>query len=404
MDRARDRHVEGAGRGSAGIRVAAGRGGAAVRVAAVTAVAAATLVAAVLGLGAGRASAQAASEEEMKVYDADLGRAWIDVGSYPAEQRRAYSLFAQKCSKCHTLARPINSSLTSDDWLAYVARMGRKPGSGISPGDGDVILSFLVFDSARRERSASAVDPELLPFLAVSAELGGVRRFPASTRDLRFLDGALRIDVEGDPRLDLSGLLARDEGQDLVRWSRRAPNEGQIVLRELPFAGEDGAGAEGPAAGGALKAAVAEAIGTETDPAERVELLLDWLDANLAREPREGTPAAETILSERRGDATEFTALFVAMARAAGIDARTRVGLLPRRTALHLHPWAEVRLGDWTPVDPYLGELPAGPLRIRLAPAGPDALAAWSARAVPGLDRLRFRAEEPEDDTAGPGG
>lgn len=389
MDRTRDEDLEGAGRGGAGGRVAV--------------VAAATAVVAALGLGAGGASAQAAPEEEMKVYDADLGRAWIDVGSYPAEQQRAYSQFAQKCSKCHTLARPINSSLTSDDWLAYVARMSRKPGSGISPGDGDVILAFLTFDSARRERSA-AVDPELLPFLAVSGDLGGVRRFPASTRDLRFLDGALRIDVEGDPRLDLSALLARDEGQDLVRWSRRAPNEGQIVVRDLPFTGEDGAGAQGPAPGSALKAAVAEAIGTETDPAERVELLLDWLDANLAREPREGTPAAETILSERRGDATEFTALFVAMARAAGVDARTRVGLLPRRTALHLHPWAEVRLGDWTPVDPYLGELPAGPLRIRLAPAGPDALAAWSAQAVPGLDRLRFRAEEPEDETAGPEG
>ncbi|HMB71334.1 MAG TPA: transglutaminase-like domain-containing protein, partial [bacterium] len=303
--------------------------------------------AAFLFAGAVVASSRAAGdEEEMKIFDADLGRAWIDVSAYPPEQQRAYALFAQKCSKCHTLARPINSSLSGDDWLAYVARMSRKPGSGISPGDGEEITAFLLFDSERRERSANAVDPELLPFLAVSGELAGVRRFPASTQDLRFLDGELRIDVEGDRRLDLGRLIALDEGQDLVRWTRRAPNEGQIVLRETPFRGEDGPAAELPPAGAALKAVVAEAVGAEGDPTERVELILDWLDANVVREAREGTPSVDAILSDRRGDATEHTALFAAMVNAAGIPVRTRVGLLPRRTALCVHPWAEVLLGE----------------------------------------------------------
>jgi len=341
----------------------------------------------------------------MKVYDADLGRAWIDVSAYSPEQQGAYALFAQKCSKCHTLARPINSSLTGDDWLAYVARMSRKPGSGISPGDGEKIVAFLLFDAEHRARSADAVDPELLPFLAVSKELSGVRRFPASTRDLRFLDGELRIDVEGDRRLDLSRLIARDEGQDLVRWTRRTPNEGQVVVRDAPFTGEDGPATDPPAPGDAVAAAVAEAIGAESDPTERVELILDWLDANVACEARDGTPPPDVIVAERRGDATEFTALFSAMAGAAGIPVRTCVGFLPRRTALCVHPWAEVRLDDrWTPVDPYLGELPAGPLRVRLAGSSPDALKTWDASRIPGLDRLRFRAEEPEDEAAGPEG
>jgi hypothetical protein len=347
----------------------------------------------------------AGDEEEMKVYDADLGRAWIDVSAYPPEQQRAYALFAQKCSKCHTLARPINSSLSGDDWLAYVARMSRKPGSGISPGDGEEITAFLLFDSERRERSANAVDPELLPFLAVSGELAGVRRFPASTQDLRFLDGELRIDVEGDRRLDLGGLIARDEGQDLVRWTRRAPNEGQIVVRETPFAGRDGSAAELPAPGAALGTVVTEAVGSEPDPTERVELILDWLDANVVREAREGTPPVDAMLGDRRGDATEFTALFAAMASAAGVPVRTRVGFLARRTALCVHPWAEVLIEEeWTPVDPYLGELPAGPLRIRLAGSSPHELESWSASRIPGIDRLRFRAELPDDQAPGPEG
>lgn len=361
---------------------------------------AAILLAAVVA--AGGASAQPASDEEMKVYDADLGRAWIDVSAYPPEQQQAYAVFAQKCSKCHTLARPVNSSLRGDEWMSYIARMSRKPGSGISPGDGEVILDFLVFDAARRERTAGSVDPELAPFLAVCRELAGVRSFPASTRDIRFLDGVARIDVEGDRRLDLSRFLAKDDGQDLVRWSRRAPYEGEIVLRGTPFAGGEGSGADGPPPTPAVRAAAEEAIGDETDPAERVELLLDWLDDNLDREAREGTPDPDAIVAERRGDATEFTALFVAMARAAGIPVRSRVGFLPRRTAFYLHPWAEVRLDEWVPVDPYLGQFPADPLRIRIAASAPDALTAWNAADVPGLDRLRLHAQEPEDEAAEP--
>ena len=146
----------------------------------------ALLVGAALVLAAASASlspargADTSSEDEFKVFEADLGRAWIDVSAYPPEQQKSYALFAQKCSKCHTLARPINSSLQSGDWNQYVNRMSRKPGSGISPKDGETILSFLLFDSARRTRTAVALDPELVPFLETGRELSGVKRFPSN--------------------------------------------------------------------------------------------------------------------------------------------------------------------------------------------------------------------------------
>jgi transglutaminase-like putative cysteine protease len=360
-------------------------------------------VALLLGvLAPGPAAAQeSADPDELSVFEADLGPAWIDVSAYPEEHRRTYALFAQKCSKCHTLARPINSSMRGDEWQAYVARMSRKPGSGISPGDADGILDFLLYDSATRERKAGSVDPELAPFLGVCAELAaGVKRFPASTRDIRSEDGVLEVNVEGDRRLDLSKFLDTDDGQELSKWNRRTPNRAEVIVHEGWVAPADGAGSPaGWSASPALREVMEEAVGDEPDPRERVELILDWLDESIAREYREGTADPEALLADRRGDSTEHARMFCAMARACGLPARTRVGFVAQRTAFYLHAWAEVRLDDgWVGVDPYLGQLPADPTHIRLAATDGDALDAWDPSRVPGLDRLRFRVDEPEDE------
>ena len=350
------------------------------------------LLAAGLALAASNAPpAGPGSEDEFKVFDADLGRAWIDVSAYPPEQQKSYAVFAQKCSKCHTLARPINSSLQAGDWSAYVNRMSRKSGSGISPHDGETVLTFLLFDSVRRTRAAVAVDPELVPFLEVGRELSGVKRFPASKQDIRAEEGPLRVAVEGDPRMDLSRFFASEAGQKLVKWTRREPNRGELVL-----SGEAAAAGKAPAppaatAEAAVRAATTEAVGDAADARERIERILDWLDERMKREFRPGVGDPAAILADRRGDATEFTRLFVAMARASGVPARARVGFVARRTGFFFHAWAEVWLDGWVPVDPYLGQLPADRTHIVVMTPGDDALAGWDARAVPGLDRLQFR-------------
>jgi hypothetical protein len=88
---------------------------------------------------------QGADESADKVFDADFGAATIDVSDYPEEMQDLYPLYARKCSKCHTLARSINSGYRGDEWDRYVARMSRKPNSGISPGTGGKILTFLKY-------------------------------------------------------------------------------------------------------------------------------------------------------------------------------------------------------------------------------------------------------------------
>jgi hypothetical protein len=66
------------------------------------------------------------------------------VRSLPPDIQDAYALFAKRCSKCHTLARPLSAQVRDmDHWREYVARMRRQPSSGISPEDAEEILVFL---------------------------------------------------------------------------------------------------------------------------------------------------------------------------------------------------------------------------------------------------------------------
>ena len=81
----------------------------------------------------------------------DKGPNKIDVSAYPAAQQAAYKLFATKCSKCHTIARPINTMMKRDEWERYVKRMMHKPNSGISDKQGKEIFDFLIYDQAERK-------------------------------------------------------------------------------------------------------------------------------------------------------------------------------------------------------------------------------------------------------------
>jgi mono/diheme cytochrome c family protein len=81
----------------------------------------------------------------------DKGPAKIDVAAYPAEMQAGYKLFAAKCSKCHTIARPINTMMTKAEWERYVKRMMHKPNSGISDKQGKDIFEFLVYDQTNRK-------------------------------------------------------------------------------------------------------------------------------------------------------------------------------------------------------------------------------------------------------------
>jgi cytochrome c5 len=95
---------------------------------------------------------QALSKEQLAKFD--KGPATIDVSAYPAGIQENYAVFRQKCSLCHTLARPINCDFAlPDEWSRYIKRMMHKPGSNISPGQAKKIYEFVTYDSSVRKKT-----------------------------------------------------------------------------------------------------------------------------------------------------------------------------------------------------------------------------------------------------------
>jgi hypothetical protein len=101
-----------------------------------------------------RGADQLDAETKARVERFEKGPATINVSKYPQGIQANYEVFAQKCSQCHKLSRPINSDYAlPSEWSRYIKRMMNKPGSGISSGDGKKIYDFLVYDSSVRKKA-----------------------------------------------------------------------------------------------------------------------------------------------------------------------------------------------------------------------------------------------------------
>lgn len=113
---------------------------------------AACVAAVVVAARAADEEVQALSKEQLAQFD--KGPTSIDVSAYPAGLKENYQVFHQKCSACHTLARPINCVFVlPDEWSRYIKRMMHKPGSNISPTQAKRIYEFLAYDSSVRKKA-----------------------------------------------------------------------------------------------------------------------------------------------------------------------------------------------------------------------------------------------------------
>jgi len=106
------------------------------------------------------------------------------------------------------------------------------------------------------------------------------------------------------------------------------------------------------------------------DPKEVARRLTLGVFQRLEKEITFSVPNASQVLASGRGDCNEHTVLFVAMARALGLPARTAVGLVFANGAFFYHAWPEVWLGRWVAVDPTFGQVPADASHIRFVVGG----------------------------------
>lgn len=85
----------------------------------------------------------------------------LDASKLPENVREDYAIFEQRCSKCHSLARPLGAGIRDDDeWALYVNRMRLQPGSGITTADQERILRFLRHHAAElRKRDEGRSSP-----------------------------------------------------------------------------------------------------------------------------------------------------------------------------------------------------------------------------------------------------
>jgi hypothetical protein len=114
-----------------------------------------------------------------------------------------------------------------------------------------------------------------------------------------------------------------------------------------------------------LRAMVRQILGDETDAYKAVLRLKHWVYTEIKKEPTISIPNALDVLQTRRGDCNEHTVLFNALARAAGVPAKTVVGLVHLHGAFYYHAWSEVWLGDWVTLDSVLDQFPADVTHIK---------------------------------------
>ncbi|MBI3946922.1 MAG: transglutaminase domain-containing protein [Armatimonadetes bacterium] len=97
-----------------------------------------------------------------------------------------------------------------------------------------------------------------------------------------------------------------------------------------------------------------------------------WVHDSVEKSPAISVPSALDVLRTRKGDCNEHTALFVALARAAGIPAEACAGIVYVNDSFFYHAWPRVWVGQWVSMDPTFGQEIADATHIELVRGGLD--------------------------------
>lgn len=117
-----------------------------------------------------------------------------------------------------------------------------------------------------------------------------------------------------------------------------------------------------------IRQKAAEILMTSDDEMTKVQKLVVWMHANIARRPVISVPDALQTLENMVGDCNEHAVLLAALGRAAGLPTEIETGLVYMRGKFFFHAWNTVyikKIGGWITADATLGQLPADVTHLR---------------------------------------
>lgn len=179
------------------------------------------------------------------------------------------------------------------------------------------------------------------------------------------------VDLDG---FDLAGGRQSLRGDTLL--IRQEPPSALRASYRLPYRGGGEVAAELAATpliqvnDPRIVAAARRIANGSTDPAEVASRLNNWVYDQLRKDITLSVPSAVQVLEQKEGDCNEHTVLYVALARALGLPARTAVGLVHVNGRFYYHAWPEVWLDGWVAVDPTLDQYPADASHLRFLNGG----------------------------------
>lgn len=217
-------------------------------------------------------------------------------------------------------------------------------------------------EALREDRSAGAARLDLLTELGVPVK-GSIKNPDACKElslDLHGLNFSLR-DV-ASPRMQVepgtNGALritlrkAADFPADPLEPAVR-----ENALAATPFIQSDDP---------AMRAKAEEITRGISDARTQALAIKEWVYKSVRKNLTASIPSALDVLKQREGDCNEHTYLYVALARAAGLPAQVRAGIVYKEGRYLYHAWPAVHIGRWLELDPTWNEDEAGVAHITL--------------------------------------
>ena len=200
----------------------------------------------------------------------------------------------------------------------------------------------------------SALDP--LNEVKVDFTLEDTEQLDLLTLKVSGIDGSL-VPVSNRQAVELDNA----SGTFLVTLTRDRENEKPISMpateKEKYTASTDSYQSDDTR----IKNLAKEIVGAETNFIKATELLKSWVFDNLSPTWKKNESSAIRVLENMAGDCTEYTLLFVSLARSLGMPAREAFGLkysVDPYPTFTQHAWAEVFDGEyWISVDPSWNQL-----------------------------------------------